>query len=221
MSSRTIQLTEDLHRYLFSVAVREPDILARLRAETEPMALSQMQISPEQGALMALLVELIGARRCIEVGVYTGYSALRVAEAMGPQGRLVACDINEEWTEVAKRHWREAGVSERIDLRLAPARDTLDSLIADGESGTFDFAFIDADKPSYDGYYERCLTLLRDSGLIAIDNVLWGGRVADPAVEDEDTVAIRALNRKLAGDQRVSLCMVPIGDGLTLARKRG
>ncbi len=221
MSSRTIQLTEDLHRYLFSVAVREPDILARLRAETEPMALSQMQISPEQGALMALLVELIDARRCIEVGVYTGYSALRVAEAMGPQGRLVACDINEEWTEVAKRHWREAGVSERIDLRLAPARDTLDSLIADGESGTFDFAFIDADKPSYDGYYERCLTLLRDSGLIAIDNVLWGGRVADPAVEDEDTVAIRALNRKLAGDQRVSLCMVPIGDGLTLARKRG
>ena len=221
MSSRTIQLTENLHRYLFSVAVREPEILARLRAETEPMKLSQMQISPEQGALMALLVELIGAAKCIEVGVYTGYSALRVADAMGPEGRLVACDVSEEWTDVAKRYWREAGVSDRIDLRIAPAGDTLASLIAGGESGTFDFAFIDADKPSYDGYYESCLTLLRGGGLIAVDNVLWGGRVADPAVEDEDTVAIRELNQKLAGDDRVSLCMVPIGDGLTLARKRG
>ena len=220
MSSRTIQLTEALHGYLFSVAVREPDDLARLRAETEPMAMSQMQISPEQGALMALLIELIGATKCIEVGTYTGYSALRVARAMGPEGRLVACDINREWTDVAKRYWREAGLSENIDLRLAPAEETLDSLIAGGESATFDFAFIDADKPSYDGYYERCLTLLRAGGLIAIDNVLWQGRVADPAFEDEDTVAIRALNQKLAGDDRVSLCMVPIGDGL-LARKRG
>ena len=220
MSSRTIQLTEPLHAYLFSAAVRETGVLARLRAETEPMELSQMQISPEQGALMALLVELIGARKCIEVGVYTGYSALRVAAAMGPQGRLVACDISEEWTEVAQRYWREAGVSENIDLRLAPAAATLDSLIEGGESGTFDFAFIDADKPSYDGYFERCLTLLRAGGLIAIDNVLWQGRVADPAVEDEDTLAIRALNHKLSGDERVSRCMVPIGDGLTLARKR-
>ena len=221
MSSRTIQLTEALHGYLLSVAVREPEDLARLRAETEPMELSQMQISPEQGALMALLVELIGARNCIEVGTYTGYSALRVARAMGPGGRLVACDINPTWTDVARRYWREAGLSDNIDLRLAPAEETLDSLIAAGESATFDFAFIDADKPSYDGYYERCLTLLRAGGLIAIDNVLWQGRVADPAIEDEDTVAIRALNQKLAGDDRVSLCMVPIGDGLTLARKRG
>ena len=221
MSSRTIELTDALHAYLFSVAVREPDILARLRAETEPMELSVMQISPEQGALMALLVELIGARKCIEVGVYTGYSALRVALAMGPEGRLIACDINADWTEVAKRYWREAGVAGNIDLRLAPAAETLDSLIEAGESGTFDFAFIDADKPGYDGYYERCLTLLRGGGLIAIDNVLWQGRVADPAIEDEDTVAIRALNRKLTGDERVSLSMVPIGDGLTLARKRG
>ena len=220
MSSRTIEFTEALHAYLLSVAVREPDILARLRAETEPMEMSMMQISPEQGALMALLVELIGARKCIEIGVYTGYSALCVARAMGPEGRLIACDINEDWTEVAKRYWREAGVAENIDMRLAPAAKTLDSLIAAGESGTFDFAFIDADKPGYDGYYERCLTLLRNGGLIAIDNVLWQGRVADPAIEDEDTVAIRALNDKLTGDERVSLCMVPIGDGLTLARKR-
>ena len=221
MSSRTIQLTDALHAYLFSVAVREPEDLARLRAETEPMAMSQMQISPEQGALMALLIELIGATKCIEVGTYTGYSALRVARAMGPEGRLVACDINREWTDVAKRYWCEAGLAGNIELHLAPAAETLDSLIAAGESGSFDFAFIDADKPSYDGYYERCLTLLRVGGLIAIDNVLWQGRVADAAIDDEDTVAIRTLNRKLTGDERVSLCMVPIGDGLTLARKRG
>ena len=221
MSSRTIQLTEALHDYLFSVAVREPDILARLRAETEPMEMGVMQISPEQGAFMALLVELMGARKCIEVGVFTGYSALCVARAMGPAGRLIACDIDEDWTAVAKRYWREAGVAENIDLRLAPAAETLDSLIAAGESGTFDFAFIDADKPGYDGYYERCLTLLRAGGLIAIDNVLWQGRVADPAADDEDTLAIRALNLKLTDDARVSLSMVPIGDGLSLARKRG
>ena len=221
MSSRTIQLTEALHDYLFSVAVREPDILARLRAETEPMEMGVMQISPEQGAFMALLVELMGARKCIEVGVFTGYSALCVARAMGPAGRLIACDIDEDWTAVAKRYWREAGVAENIDLRLAPAAETLDSLIAAGESGTFDFAFIDADKPGYDGYYERCLTLLRAGGLIAIDNVLWQGRVADPAADDEDTLAIRALNLKLTDDARVSFSMVPIGDGLSLARKRG
>ena len=221
MSSRTIQLTEALHDYLFSVAVREPDILARLRAETEPMEMGVMQISPEQGAFMALLVELMGARKCIEVGVFTGYSALCVARAMGPAGRLIACDIDEDWTAVAKRYWREAGVAENIDLRLAPAAETLDSLIAAGESGTFDFAFIDADKPGYDGYYERCLTLLRAGGLIAIDNVLWQGQVADPAADDEDTLAIRALNLKLTDDARVSLSMVPIGDGLSLARKRG
>jgi predicted O-methyltransferase YrrM len=220
MSSRTIEITEPLHAYLLSVAVREPEILARLRAETEPMEMSQMQISPEQGALMALLVELIGARKCIEVGVYTGYSALRVASAMGPEGRLIACDVNQSWTDVGKRYWREAGVEDKIDLRLAPAADTLDSLVAAGESGTFDFAFIDADKASYDTYYERCLTLLRPGGLIAIDNVLWQGKVADPAFDDADTLAIRALNDKLTGDSRVSLCMVPIGDGLTLARKR-
>ena len=185
------------------------------------MPLAIMQITPEQAALMAMLVELIGARRCIEIGVYTGYSALAVALAMPTDGRLIACDINEEWTAVASRYWTEAGIADNIDLRLAPAGETIAALIDEGEAGRFDFAFIDADKENYDAYYEGCLRLLRPGGLIAIDNVLWFGNVINPAKDDADTQAIRALNEKIGKDERVSVAMVPIGDGLTLARKRG
>jgi caffeoyl-CoA O-methyltransferase len=179
-----------------------------------------MQISPEQGQFMALLVELTGVRRALEVGTFTGYSSLSVALAMPPEGRMIACDVSEEYTGIARRYWARAGVADKIDLRLAPALKTLDGLLADGRAGGFDLAFIDADKPSYLGYYERCLQLLRPGGLLLIDNVLWGGEVADPAVKDEDTVAIRALNDRVAGDDRVTLSMLPLGDGLTLARKR-
>ena len=184
------------------------------------MPMGQMQIAPEQGQFMALLVELIGAKRTLEVGVFTGYSSLCVALALPPGGRIVACDSSEEWTAVARRYWREAGVDGKIDLRLGPAVETLDSLLAAGEAGRFDFAFIDADKTEYADYYERILELLRPGGLVAVDNVLWSGSVADPAKSDDDTVAIRAFNEKLLGDERVSLSLVPIADGLTLARKR-
>jgi caffeoyl-CoA O-methyltransferase len=179
-----------------------------------------MQIAPEQGQFMALLVELIGAKRALEVGTFTGYSSLCVALAMPTDGRLTVCDVSEDYTAVARRYWAEAGVAGKIDLRLAPALETLDALIAAGGSGGYDFAFIDADKENYDGYYERTLTLLRTGGLVAVDNVLWDGAVVDAAKQDRDTRTIRALNEKLLGDQRVSLSLVPIGDGLTLARKR-
>ena len=179
-----------------------------------------MQIAPEQGQFMALLVELIGARRIIEIGTFTGYSALCMAEAMPVDGRLICCDLSEEWTGIARGFWREAGVAERIDLRLAPALETLDALLAQGGEGQFDMAFIDADKGNYTRYFDRCLTLVRPGGLILFDNTLWDGRVADPDDQDEDTRAIRALNDRLLGDQRVTLSLVPIGDGLTLARKR-
>jgi predicted O-methyltransferase YrrM len=169
---------------------------------------------------MALLVELIGARHCIEVGTFTGYSALAVAQALPADGRIVACDVDENTTAVARRYWQEAGVAGRIDLRLAPALQTLDALIAEGGAKTYDFVFIDADKANYDGYYERALTLLRPGGLIAVDNVLWGGAVIDPTQDDADTRAIRALNAKIAADQRVSCSFLPVGDGLMLARKR-
>jgi caffeoyl-CoA O-methyltransferase len=220
MANRTIALTDRLHDYLVDVSVREPPLLRELREETATLPMAMMQISAEQGQFMRLLVELIGARRAVEVGTFTGYSALCVAEAMGPHGRLVACDISPDYTAVARRYWARAGLAERIDLRLGPAVATLDQLLAEGAAGTIDFVFIDANKPDYDAYFERALRLLRPGGLIAIDNVLWGGAVADPAVDDEDTNAIRALNRKLAADERVSLSLVPIGDGLTLARKR-
>jgi caffeoyl-CoA O-methyltransferase len=220
MSSRTLNLPEALSDYVRDVAAREPAILAKLRAETEAVPYSMMQITPEQGALMRLLIELTGARRTLEVGVYTGYSSLAVALALPPDGRILACDVNEEWTGIARRYWREAGVEGKIDLRLGPAVATLDRLLAVGEAGRFDFAFIDADKPNYERYYERCLELVRPGGLIAIDNVLWGGSVADPSDRDAMTEAIRALNRKLRDDARISLALVPIGDGLTLARKR-
>jgi predicted O-methyltransferase YrrM len=221
MSARTIQMNDGLHAYLLASSLREPESLRALREETQALPQRNMQISPEQGQLMQLLVELIGARRIVEVGTFTGYSALAMALAMPADGKLVACDVSEEFTSIARRHWKAAGVAEKVDLRLAPAIETLDALLRAPGPGTFDLAFIDADKSSYAAYYERILELLRPGGLCLVDNVLWGGRVADPAVTDADTVAIRALNGKIHADARVTVSMVPIGDGLTLARKRG
>jgi caffeoyl-CoA O-methyltransferase len=220
MSNRTFTLDARLYDYLASVSLREPPLLAELRRETAGDDLSRMQISPEQGQLMALLVKLAGARRCVEVGVYTGYSSLCVAAALPADGRLVACDLSDQWTAVARRYWELAGVTHKIDLRLAPALATLDALLESGGAGLYDFAFIDADKRNYWGYYERCLALLRRGGLIAVDNTLWSGRVADPDNHDPDTEAIRDFNRRVAADARVDLSLVPIGDGLTLALKR-
>ena len=220
MSSRTLNLDDRLIDYLRSVSVKDTPILAKLRAETAKQKMAVMQISPEQGQFMALLVELMGARRTIEIGTFTGYSALVVAMALPAQGRVVACDVSEEWTSIGRRHWAEAGVAHKIDLRLGPAAKTLDAMIEAGESALYDFAFIDANKEDYDAYYERCLVLLRQGGIVAIDNVLWSGKVADDEVHDKDTDAIRALNAKIAGDVRVTSCMLPIGDGLTLCRKR-
>jgi predicted O-methyltransferase YrrM len=220
MSNRTIPIDERLHGYLLEHSLRESDVKRRLREVTASLECSGMQIAPEQGQFMALLVELIGARRIVEIGTFTGYSALCMAEAMPTDGALICCDLSEEWTGIARGFWREAGVEERIDLRLAPALETLDALLAQGREGPFDMAFIDADKANYTQYFDRCLTLVRPGGLILFDNTLWGGRVADPQDRDEDTRAIRALNDRLLGDQRVTLSLVPIGDGLTLARKR-
>jgi predicted O-methyltransferase YrrM len=220
MSVRTLNIDARLYDYLLAVSVREPRLLADLREETSRLPSAGMQISPEQGQLLRLLVELVGARRCLEVGVFTGYSSTCVALSLPEGGRLVACDVSVEYTDVARRYWRLAGVMDRIDLRLAPALVTLDALIATGEGGSFDFAFIDADKENYVGYYERCLALLRPGGLLAIDNVLWGGSVADPSNETASTRSIRALNQLLHADERVTMSLVPIGDGLFLARKR-
>ena len=220
MSSRTIVLNDALYEYLLSVSLREPDVLCRLREETAKMPQHNMQISPEQGQFIALLVELTGARKCLEVGTFTGYSTLSLALALPEDGQIVACDISEEFTSRAKPYWQKAGVAGKIDLRLGPALETLDALIADGESGAFDFAFIDADKVNYQGYFQRALDLIHRGGLILVDNVLWSGAVVDPARDDEDTEAIRAFNQARAGDPRISLSLVPIGDGLTLARKR-
>lgn len=220
MSYRPTALTEDLHRYLLETSLREPAVLARLREETARRGDAGMQISPEQGQFMALLIELTGAKRVLEIGTFTGYSALAMALALPPDGRIVACDVEPETTAVARRYWAEAGVAHKIDLRLAPALDTLDRLLAEGAAGSFDFAFIDADKSNYEAYYARCLGLLRQGGLLAVDNVLWDGRVADPAARDPDTEAIRALNLRLRDDPRISLSLVPISDGLSLARKR-
>ncbi len=220
MSSRPTTLTDPLYDYLLSVSLREPDVLARLRQETAGMPQHNMQISPDQGQFMGLLVELLGAEKCLEVGTFTGYSALAVARRLPENGRLVACDISEEFTNRAKPYWREAGVDGKIDLRIGPALDTLDALIEAGEKATFDFAFIDADKVNYLNYFQRALDLVRPGGLIAVDNVLWSGAVIDPARNDDDSVAIRAFNTALSRDWRVSISMLPIGDGLTLARKR-
>jgi predicted O-methyltransferase YrrM len=221
MSNRSITLTDSLYDYMNSVSLREAPCLLALRQETAAMTQHRMQISPEQGQFMALLVRLAGARRCLEVGVFTGYSSLVTALALPDDGMIVACDVSEEWTAIARRHWQAAGVAHKIDLRLAPALVTLDALLlAEGEGG-FDFAFIDADKVSYLGYYERALRLLRPGGLLLVDNTLWSGRVADPAATDADTEALRQFNVVLHRDERVDLSLVPIGDGLTLARKRG
>jgi len=218
--SKFAPLTEETYQYLLSVSSRESEVLRRLREETAALPNAQMQISPDQGQFMALLVHLMRAKKTLEVGVFTGYSSLAVALALPADGRVVACDVNEEWTSIARRYWKDAGVAGKIDLRLAPASETLKSLLAAGGAGTFDFAFIDADKSNYDTYFELSLELLRVGGLIAIDNVLWSGRAADPKNQEPDTIAIRALNTKLHRDQRVTLSMVPIADGLTLALKR-
>jgi predicted O-methyltransferase YrrM len=220
MSNQTFGLDERLYGYLLNHSVREPEILTELRQVTAQHPMAQMQIAPEQGQFMALLVQLMGARKTLEVGVFTGYSSLVVALALPPEGRIVACDVSEEYTAIATQFWQQAGVAHKIDLKIGPAVETLDGLIAAGESGTFDFAFIDADKSSYDTYYEQAMKLVRPGGLIAIDNVLWSGRVADPDTQDNRTKAIRALNDKLHQDERISLSLVPIADGLTLALKR-
>ena len=220
MSNRTIGLSDQLYSYLLDHSLREPELLRRLRDETARLTeWATMQISPEQGQFMGLLAQLVGARKAIEIGTFTGYSALAVLLAMPKDGRMICCDVSEEFTAIARRFWAEAGVADRIDLRLQPAIRTLDELIAEGAAGSFDFAFIDADKENYDGYYERALVLLRPGGVVAIDNVLWSGAVADPANRERSTEAIRRLNRKLLTDRRVSNSLVPIGDGLTLARK--
>jgi predicted O-methyltransferase YrrM len=219
MSNETLGLPPQIADYLRSVSLREPEILTKLRQETAQQPMSQMQIAPEQGQFMALLVQLIGAKKTLEVGVFTGYSSLVVALALPPEGKIVACDVSEEYTAIARRYWQSAGVADKIDLRIAPALETLDDLLAAGHEGTFDFAFIDADKGNYEGYYERSLQLVRPGGLIAIDNVLWSGKVADAEVQDNQTAKIRAFNQKLHSDTRVQLSMVPIADGLTLALK--
>ncbi|GAB4234855.1 MAG: class I SAM-dependent methyltransferase [Elainellaceae cyanobacterium] len=219
MSNQTLNLDDRLYDYLLSVSLREPELLQKLRQETAQHPMSQMQIAPEQGQFMALLVQLIGAKKTLEVGVFTGYSSLAVALALPADGRVVACDVSEEYTTIARHYWELAGVSHKIDLRIAPALETLDSLLANGEAETFDFAFIDADKSNYAGYYERALQLVRMGGLIAVDNVLWSGRVADPDTDDNRTKAIRALNQQIHDDERVTISLVPIADGLMLARK--
>lgn len=217
MSNRTLNLDDDLYRYLLDVSLREHPVMMQLRVAMHEHA--NMQISPEQGQFIALLIKLTGARRTLEIGVFTGYSALAVALALPPDGRVVGCDVNEDGTALARAYWKKAGVDHKIDLHLAPAIDTLDALIADRQAGCFDFAFIDADKAGYDAYYERCLTLLRRGGVVAMDNMLCGGRVARRA-KDDDTATIQALNRKLLDDQRIDLSLLPVGDGLSLARKR-
>jgi caffeoyl-CoA O-methyltransferase len=220
MSNRSISLTDLLHEYLLSVSLREPALLRQLRDETAADPLARMQISPEQGQFMALLVRLMGARRCLEVGVFTGYSSLAVALALPDDGHIVACDVSEHWTAVARRYWDAAGVAHKVELRLAPALETLERLLAAGAAGSFDFAFLDADKESYLRYYECLLELVRPGGLILADNTLWSGRVADPANTEVTTAALRRFNERLRVDERVDLSVVPIGDGLTLARKR-
>jgi len=221
MSNKSIVVTDPIYDYILSASLREPEVLKLLREETARHTYSNMQIAPEQGQFMALLVELTGARKILEIGVFTGYSSTSLALALSPDGHITACDISEEFTAVARRYWDQAGVSDKIDLRLGPALDTLDSLIAEGRSGSYDLAFIDADKANYDGYYERALDLLRVGGLLLVDNVLWNGKVVeDSAFDDADTAAIRALNEKIHADPRVTISLLPVADGLTLALKR-
>jgi len=220
MSNKTINLDDRVYNYLQSVSVRETEILRLLREETASHPMGKMQIAPEQGQFMAMLVKLMGAKKTIEVGVFTGYSSLVVALALPDDGKIVACDVNEEYTAIARRYWEKAGVANKIDLHLVPAIITLETLIAKGETESFDFAFIDANKSDYDRYYELCLQLIRPGGLIAIDNVLWYGKVADLEIQDNRTKIIRNLNEKIYLDDRVDVSLIPIGDGLTLAMKK-
>ncbi len=217
MANRTLTLTDALVDYVRRYGVREHPVLAALRERTAPLPESNMQIGPDQGAFMALVVRLMGARRIIEIGTFTGYSSTAMALAQPPDGRVLCCDVSREWTDIARQAWADAGVADRIELRLAPATETL----ADLEDDSFDLAFIDADKPSYDAYYEGCLRVVRPGGLILIDNVLWSGRVAEPSEDDENVRAIRALNEKIAVDERVDQTILAIGDGLTMAVVRG
>ena len=217
--TRRLVMSDQIEAYVAAHA-REGDVAARLRAETAKLPEARMQIGADQAAFLALFVRSTGARRCIEIGTFTGYSALAIAGALPNDGRLVCCDVSEEWTAIARRHWSAAGVSGRIDLRIAPAVDTLKNLLARGEAGNFDFAFIDADKSGYDAYYEACLKLLKPGGLIALDNMLWSGRVVNPDHHDTDTDAIRALNAKISSDARVESVLLTIGDGVMLARKK-
>ena len=220
MANKTLGLSDSLASYIQSVSVQEPAILAKLREETSQLPGSIMQIAPEQGQFMSLLVQLLGAKKTLEIGVFTGYSSLAVALALPEDGKIVACDVDKKSTAIASRYWQEAEVSHKIDLHLAPALETLDQLITSGQTNSFDFAFIDADKRNYHNYYELCLKLIRPGGLIAIDNVLWFGRVADPNDSDKRTIAIRELNQKLSQDSRVKISLIPIADGLTLALKK-
>lgn len=220
MASKTHFISKSVRDYVAAHSARPDALLEELRAVTGRESMARMQIAPEQGAFLALIVKVLGANRAIEIGTFTGYSAICIARSLGPEGRLLACDVSEEWTAVARRYWAEAGVAHKIDLRLAPALETLDGLLADGQEESFDFAFVDADKENYPGYAQCCLALLRPGGLLAVDNTLWNGLPADPAEQSVDTVAIRAFNRAMHEDSRVTLSMLPVGDGLTLARKR-
>ncbi len=217
---KTITFTSELYQYLLEHNLDEHPVQLQLREHTATLESSSLQIAAEQAAFMRLLVKMLGARKTLEIGVFTGYSALTVALELPEDGRIIACDINEEWTSIAREFWRRAGADGKIDLRIAPAIETLDQLIRDGENGSFDFAFIDADKASYPDYYERCLTLLRPGGLIAIDNTLWAGKLVDPTLNDPDTQAIRRINREVFEDSRVISALVNIGDGMLLALKQ-
>jgi predicted O-methyltransferase YrrM len=217
--SRMMPVTPELTDYVYRYGAREVPAQVRSRKETAEMPVAMMQIGPDQGAFMGLLAKLIGAKNCLEIGVFTGYSALSVALALPADGKIVALDISKDFTDRARPIWKDAGVEGKIDLRIGPALDSLDKMIA-AKEGPFDFAFIDADKPNYDGYYERVLKLLRPGGLIAIDNVLWSGAVANPEINDESTTALRALNTKIHADNRVDMALATVGDGVMLARKR-
>jgi predicted O-methyltransferase YrrM len=220
MTSKSIGLPDDLYDYVLAHGVREPAILTRLREETASHPMAQMQIEPLQGAIFRLLVELLDARSYVEIGTFTGYSSLAVALAMPADGGLVCCDVSEEYTSVARRYWAEAGVADRVDLRIGPGIEGLAALLAEGRENTFDLAFIDADKKSYPDYYERCLQLVRQGGVVALDNVLWGGDIVDGSKRDRDTLALRAVNELVRDDERVTPVLLPVADGMTLARKR-
>jgi predicted O-methyltransferase YrrM len=220
VTARTLPLDDRLQRYVVAHGARETAVQRELRRLTQRMPRASMQIGAEQGALLQVLVRALGARRCLEIGTFTGYSALAVALALPKGGRIVCCDVSEEWTAIARRHWKKAGVAGKINLRIAPALETLDALLKRGKAGKFDFAFIDADKANYANYYERCLKLVRRGGLIAADNTLWGGSVVDARNKTADARAIRAFNRMLLRDRRVDIALVPVGDGMTLAIRR-